>query len=156
MDDASVEAHLSSAWPEVLGSGGGCIELGSWVGDSDMDSSIAAMVPGISAMGESSVPLLTYFGVSASDDPGGDMYCSTPTSIGKVWLRGRWKLPLPGCPLPGWRLAMNGFGPQAESGVKKGDESDVGLVGPAEKVDGAVSVKTLDKEVLLCEWNGRR
>jgi hypothetical protein len=43
---------------------------------------------------------------------------------------------------------MNGFGPHAESGVKKGDESDVGLV--------AVSVKTLDNEVLLCEWNGRR
>ena len=46
---------------------------------------------------------------------------------------------------------MNGFGPQAESGVKKGEESDVGLVGPAEKVDGALSVKTLDNEVLLCE-----
>ena len=51
---------------------------------------------------------------------------------------------------------MNGFGPQAESGVKKGEESDVGLVGPAEKVDGALSVKTLDSEVLLCEWNGLR
>lgn len=51
---------------------------------------------------------------------------------------------------------MKGVGPHAESGVKKGDESDVGLVGPAENVDGAVSVKTLDSDVLLCEWNGRR
>ena len=51
---------------------------------------------------------------------------------------------------------MKGLGPQAESGVKNGDESEVGLVGPAEKEDGAVSVKTLDKEVLLCEWKGRR
>jgi hypothetical protein len=46
---------------------------------------------------------------------------------------------------------MNGFGPHAESGVKKGDERDVGLVGPAENEEGPVSVKTLDKEVLLCE-----
>lgn len=43
------------------------------------------------------------------------------------------------------------LGPHAESGVKKGDESDVGLVGPAEKEEGAVSVKTLDNDVLLCE-----
>lgn len=51
---------------------------------------------------------------------------------------------------------MKGFGPHAESGVKNGDDSEVGLVGPAENVDGAVSVNTLDNEVLLCEWNGRR
>jgi hypothetical protein len=43
---------------------------------------------------------------------------------------------------------MNGLGPHAKSGVRKGDESDVGLV--------AVSVNTLDKEVLLCEWDSRR
>jgi hypothetical protein len=53
---------------------------------------------------------------------------------------------------------MNGlFGPHvAESGVKNGDDSDVGLVGPAEKDEGAVSVNTLDSDVLLTEWNGRR
>lgn len=52
---------------------------------------------------------------------------------------------------------MNGlFCPQAESGVKNGDESDVGLVGPPEKVEGALSVKTLDSEVLLWEWKGLR
>jgi len=50
---------------------------------------------------------------------------------------------------------MKGFGPQAESGVKKGDDNEVGLVGPAEKDDGAVSVNTLDNELLLCEWKGR-
>lgn len=151
MGDESADRPLSSAWPEAAGRGGGCIELGSCVGDSDMPSSMAGKVPGISVIGESSAPLLTYFGVSVSEEPGGDMYCSTPTSMGKVWLRGRWKLPFPGCPLAGWRFPMNGLGPHAESGVKNGDESDVGLVGPAEKVDGAVSVKTLDREVLLCE-----
>jgi hypothetical protein len=57
---------------------------------------------------------------------------------------------LPGCAFAGCR-PMNGLGPHAESGVKKGEESDVGLVGPAEKDDGAVSVKTLDNEVLLNE-----
>jgi len=38
-----------------------------------------------------------------------------------------------------------------ESGVKKGE---VGLSGPGEKDDGAVSVKTLFKELLLWEWKG--
>jgi len=46
---------------------------------------------------------------------------------------------------------MKGLGPHVESGVKKGDDSEVGLVGPAEKDDGAVSVKTLESDVLLCE-----
>jgi hypothetical protein len=51
---------------------------------------------------------------------------------------------------------MKGLEPHAESGVKKGDESEEGLVGPAENDEGAVSVKTLDREVLLCDWKGRR
>ena len=51
---------------------------------------------------------------------------------------------------------MKGLEPVAESGVKKGDDSDVGLVGPAENDEGAVSVNTLDSDVLLCEWKGRR
>ena len=42
---------------------------------------------------------------------------------------------------------MKGLGPHAESGVKKGDDNEVGLVGPAEKDDGAVSVKTLESDV---------
>jgi hypothetical protein len=109
----------------------------------------------ISVMGESSAVLFKYFGVSGSDDAGGDMYCSTPISIGNVWLLGRWKLPLPGCPLACW-LFMKGLGPHAESGVKKGEDKDVGLVGPAENDEGPLSVKTLDSDVLLCEWNGRR
>ena len=41
---------------------------------------------------------------------------------------------------------MNGFGPHAESGVKNGD---VGLVGPC-------SVKTVDRDVVLCELYGVR
>lgn len=146
--DESAEEPLSSMRP--AGNGGGCIELVTCEGDSDMASSMAASEPGSSVIGESRAPLLMNFGVSASDDPGGDMYCSTPTSIGKVWLLGLWKLPLPGCPVAGC-LPMKELGPHAESGVKKGDESEVGLVGPAEKEDGAVSVKTLDNDVLLCE-----
>lgn len=148
MGEESVEEPLSSLLE--LGSGGGCMECTTWVGDTAMASSIAARDPGISVMGESRAPLLMNFGVSASEEPGGDMYCSTPTSIGNVWLRGRWKLLLPGCPVAACR-PMKGLGPHAESGVKKGEESEVGLVGPAEKEDGAVSVNTLDNDVLLCE-----
>lgn len=36
-----------------------------------MVSSMAGSEPGISVIGESSALLLTYFGVAASDDPGG-------------------------------------------------------------------------------------
>lgn len=150
--DESADELLSSKSPDALvGRGGGCIEFVTCVGDNDIVSSIAGKDPGSSAIGESSALLLMYFGVTASEDPGGDMYCSTPTSMGKVWLRGRWKLLLPGCPVAGCRLPMNELGPHAESGVKNGDEREVGLVGPAEKEEGAVSVKTLDNEVLLCE-----
>jgi hypothetical protein len=131
------------------------MELVTIVGETCIESSIAAIEGCSSSIGESSAVTLMYLGVSASDDAGGDMYCSTPTNMGNVWLRGRWKLLLPGWPLPCW-LPMKGLGPHAESGVKKGDDSEVGLVGPAEKDDGAVSVKTLESDVLLCEWNGRR
>lgn len=157
MGDESADDPLSSISPDVtFGRGGGCIELVTCEGDKDMVSSMAGRPLGISAIGESRPLLLMYLGVSASDDPGGEMYCSTPINIGNVWLRGRWKLLLPGCPVAGCRPPMKGLGPHAESGVKNGDESEVGLVGPAEKEDGAVSVKTLDSEVLLCEWNGLR
>lgn len=44
---------------------------------------------------------------------------------------------------------MKEFGTQAESGVKKGEDREVGLVGPAENEDGAVSVNTLESDVLL-------
>jgi len=67
--------------------GGGCIEFDACVGESDMPSSIVGSEPGMSAIGDSSERMLTYFGVGASDEPGGDI------------IRGRWKLPLPGCPL---------------------------------------------------------
>lgn len=133
-----------------MGIGGGCIELVTIVGEACIASSIAAMDGWSSSIGESSAVVLMYLGVSASDDAGGDMYCSTPTSIGNVWLRGRWKLLLPGWPLACWP-PMKGLGPHAESGVKKGEESEVGLVGPAEKDEGAVSVNTLESDVLLCE-----
>jgi hypothetical protein len=129
------------------GTGGGCIELVLCVGDTCI--SFSTVKDGrISIIGESSAVLLRYLGVRASDDAGGDIYCSIPTSIGNVWLRGLWKLLLPGCPLACW-LPIKGFGPHAESGVKKGDDNDVGLVGPAENDEAAVSVKTLDKDAML-------
>lgn len=68
----------------LAGKGGGCIEVVMCEGDSDMASSMAASEPGSSVIGESRAPLLMNFGVSASEDPGGDMYCSTPISSGKV------------------------------------------------------------------------
>ena len=46
---------------------------------------------------------------------------------------------------------MNGPGAVPESGVKKGE---VGLSGPGEKDDGAVSVNALFNEFVLVEWNG--
>ena len=44
---------------------------------------------------------------------------------------------------------MKEFGTHAESGVKNGDDSEVGLVGPVEYEAAADSVKTLESEVLL-------
>lgn len=80
--DDSTEQSFSSVFN--AGRGGGCIECTICVGETDIVSSIAASDPGSSVMGESSAPLLMNFGVSASEEPGGDMYCSTPTSKGKV------------------------------------------------------------------------
>ena len=73
----------------TAGTGGGCIELVTdWEGDACIGSSTPPKDVWTSAIGDSNVVLLIYLGVMASDD-GGDMYCSTPISIGKVWLRGR-------------------------------------------------------------------
>ena len=69
---------------EVVGRGGGCIEFEIWVGDTDIVSSMVANGSPVSAIGESSAVLLMYLGVTASDDAGGDTYCSTPTNRGNV------------------------------------------------------------------------
>lgn len=69
---------------EVVGRGGGCIVFEICVGDTDIASSMVASGSPTSAMGESSAVLLMYFGVMASDDAGGDAYCSTPTNRGNV------------------------------------------------------------------------
>lgn len=74
------------------------MEFVTVVGEACMASSIAARDGWNSSIGESNAVEFRNFGVSASDDGGGDMYCSTPTSMGNVWLRGRWKLLLPGWP----------------------------------------------------------
>lgn len=48
---------------------------------------------------------------------------------------------------------MNGDGAVPESGVKKGD---VGLNGPGENEDGAVSVNVVLSELVLADWKGCR
>jgi hypothetical protein len=64
-------------------------------------------------------------------------------SIGNVWLRGRWKL-LPG---GGSRDCCEGIQEPELSGEKV--NGVVGLVGPPENEEGAVSVNALDNEVVL-------
>ena len=72
---------------------------------------------------------------------------------GKVWLRGRCALPPVVAGKIGRAVSGGTKGPGAvpESGVKKGE---VGLNGPGENDEGAVSVNALFKDVVLCEWNG--
>jgi len=68
-------------------------------------------------------------------------------SMGKVWLLGRWKL-LPG---GGNRACCEGIhDPELLSGEKA--KGVVGLVGPPENEEGAVSVKALDRDVVLWEF----
>lgn len=86
-----------------------------------------------------------YFGVGMSVEP--DMYWSRS---GNVWLLGRWtkvavELGKIGLAVNG---GMNGPGAVPESGVKKGD---VGLSGPGENEEGAVSVNALFNELVLVE-----
>lgn len=109
-----------------------------------------APTPGMSSIAESSAAAERYLGVRLPDDGGENG--SIPT-IGNVWLLGRWNPLAPPCPPPsrGW-IGMNGLGPLAESGVKKGE---VGLVRPGEKGLLVWSPKTLGNEGLLAEWNGR-
>jgi hypothetical protein len=62
--------------------------------------------------------------------------------LGNVWLLGRWK-PLPG---GGNRDCCEGSQPELSGENAKGV---VGLVGPPEKDDGAVSVNALFRDVVL-------
>ena len=68
----------------TVGRGGGCIDAVTCVGETCIASSIVAIVGGSSLIGESSAVEFRYFGVSASDEAGGDIYCSTPMSMGNV------------------------------------------------------------------------
>lgn len=93
--------------------------------------------------------LLVYLGVV--DSP--PLLGSPPRSrCGKVRLRGRWGLELAGIAgrsaRPGL-LFTKGEGAVPESGDVKNGE--VGLSGPGEKDDGAVSVNALFSEFVLCE-----
>lgn len=86
-----------------------------------------------------------YFGVMGSVVCG-EMNDGSFPSIGNVWLLGRWKL----FPCGGMRDCWDGIQvPELVSGEKV--KGVVGLVGPPEKGDGAVSVKALDNDVVLCE-----
>ena len=105
---------------------------------------------GGSSIGESSIVEVTYFGVGTSADPTPFMYWSRS---GKVWLRGRCELLAVVAGRIGRAVSggTNGLGAVPESGVKNGE---VGLNGPGENEDGAVSVNALFSEFVLCEWNG--
>jgi hypothetical protein len=105
---------------------------------------------GISRMGESRAEdgvvsgMLLYFGVI------GSVFWATKDgsmpNIGKVWLRGRWKL-FPG---GGRRACCEG---SHELELLSGEKANgvVGLVGPAEKAEFGASVNELDNEVVLWE-----
>lgn len=99
----------------------------SWIGESKAD--------------EGAVTGMLYFGVSGSFDCE-EMNDGSIPSIGKVWLRGRWN-PFPG---GGNRDCCEGSHPELSGEKAKGP---VGLVGPPENEDGLLSVKALDKDVVL-------
>lgn len=86
-----------------------------------------------------------YFGVMGSG-PCDEMNDGSIPSMGNVWLLGRWKL-FPG---GGSRDCCEGI---QELELVSGEKVNgvVGLPGPPENDEGAVSVKALDKEVVLCE-----
>lgn len=93
-----------------------------------------------SCIGESRLEWLLFLGVTAS--PEVVMYAGSKR--GKVWLRGRWELVFDGATRMGRACGgggANGEGAVPESGVKNGDV--VGLRGPGENDDGAVSVNAL-------------
>lgn len=76
------------------------------------------------------------------------MYWST---TGNVWLRGRCEGSMGVAGRIGRAVCgTKGLGTVPESGVKKGE---VGLSGPGEKEEGAVSVNALFNELWLWEWN---
>jgi hypothetical protein len=104
---------------------------------------------GISCIGESNADegAVTgrYFGVMGSVLCG-EMNDGSLASMGNVWLLGRWKL----LPVWGRRDCWEGIqDAELVSGEKV--KGVVGLVGPPENGEGAVSVKALDREVVLCE-----
>lgn len=103
-----------------------------------------------SSMGESKTVVDMYLGVGMSAEPGPDAYGS---NVGNVWLRGLIGLLAVVAGSIGRAVngGTNGLGAVPESGVKKGE---VGLNGPGEKDDGAVSVNALFNEFVLCEWKG--
>lgn len=104
---------------------------------------------GISWMGESSADdgavlvCCEYFGVEGSSGCVLERKEGSMPSMGKVWLRGRWKLALGGGSRACWD-GMKGLGPHPVSGEKA--KGVVGDVGPPEKEEGAVSVKALESE----------
>jgi hypothetical protein len=74
-----------------------------------------------------------------------EIYDGSMFRLGNVWLRGLWKL-LPG---GGSRECCEGSQPELLSGENV--KGVVGLAGPPEKDEGAVSVKALFRDVVLCE-----
>src|SRR3569833_764873 len=102
----------------------------------------------ISFMGDSSaddgaVDETWYLGVSASGACGGFMY--SRSSVGSVWLRGLWKLELPGGMCRLWSVGRNP--PTLGSGEKV--KGAVGLSALPEKDEAAKTVNALERDVVL-------
>jgi hypothetical protein len=97
---------------------------------------------------EGAVAETWYLGVKGSVDC--DWFMHSRSKVGNVWLRGRWKLELasvgPSC-LPG-PFARNS--PTFASGEKV--NGVVGLNALPGKDGGPASVKALDRDVVLCEF----
>ncbi len=85
-------------------------------------------------------------GVKGSDDVGWFIY--SRSSVGKVWLLGRWKLE-PGPPAK-WRAWSDERNPPTFGSGEKVNGA-VGLRALPENDEPAVSVKALDRDVVLCE-----
>jgi hypothetical protein len=104
----------------------------------------------ISCIGESNADggavIGRYFGVRGSEVCG-EMNAGSFPSMGNVWLLGRWKL----LPVGGSRDCWEGIH-EAELVSGEKVKEVVGLVGPPENGEGAVSVKALDNDVVLCEF----
>lgn len=156
VDNAGVTSRFLSIDTTWAGRGGGRIVISAGVtvcGRSsagvELTASFKLSGSEASSIGESNIADVTYFGVSGGAEV--DPYWSRS---GNVWLRGLCELfdGVAGRIGRAVKGGTHGFGATPESGVKKGEV--IGLNGPGENDEGAVSVNAECKELVLSEWNG--